>query len=238
MQPDPAAPRFVRHEFDPAEWLPDGPADDAWRQLERRVSLWQMRGDQADDRRRVLVRSDPFDEARFGPEHRVRFFQLLQASDRLDWMVTTPRPDRVGPLLREAGADRYPANLMLGVPVETQRDADARVFELLDTPATRRFVWVAPRESINLLGYLEALDWVIAAGPTSGVEALSWLRRLRDDCRLADVAFWFLGWGGPPDPDRTLDGRTWDEIPYWYAAWGPARKPDEDGPRAREELCR
>ena len=236
MQPDPDAPRFVRHEFDPADWLPDGPTDDAWQQLRLRVSLWQLRGEQVHDRRRVLIRSDPFDESKFGPADRARFLELLRASDRLDWVVATPQPDRVDPLLREAGADRFPANLMLGVPLATQREAEARIFGLLGTPATRRFAWVAPREPIDLLEYLEDLDWVIASGPEA--DALPWLRRLRDDCRLADVAFWFLGWGDRPDADRILDGRTWDEAPYWYARWGPACKPGEDLHLTREELWR
>lgn len=43
----------------------------------------------------------------------------------------------------------------------------------------------------------------------------SWLREIRDQCLRAGVPLFFKQWGGRTSTagGRTLDGRTWDEIP-------------------------
>jgi len=42
-----------------------------------------------------------------------------------------------------------------------------------------------------------------------------WARFIRDQCLRANVPFFFKQWGGffRKRNGRTLDGRTWDEIP-------------------------
>jgi protein gp37 len=42
-----------------------------------------------------------------------------------------------------------------------------------------------------------------------------WVTGIRDQCRKAGVAFYFKQWGGvfKKRQGRTLDGRTWDEMP-------------------------
>ena len=42
-----------------------------------------------------------------------------------------------------------------------------------------------------------------------------WVREIRDQCVAAGVAFFFKQWGGrtPRSGGRTLDGRTWDQMP-------------------------
>ena len=42
---------------------------------------------------------------------------------------------------------------------------------------------------------------------------------LRDQCRRAGVAFFFKQWGGvqKSKTGRTLEGRTWDEMPEQHA---------------------
>jgi hypothetical protein len=43
----------------------------------------------------------------------------------------------------------------------------------------------------------------------------SWVTSIRDQCRSANVAFFFKQWGGvfKSRTGRDLDGRTWDEMP-------------------------
>jgi protein gp37 len=42
-----------------------------------------------------------------------------------------------------------------------------------------------------------------------------WVRSIRDQCKAKSVAFHFKQWGGPNKKrsGRTLDGRTWNELP-------------------------
>jgi protein gp37 len=42
-----------------------------------------------------------------------------------------------------------------------------------------------------------------------------WVNDVRDQCRRAGVAFFFKQWGGvkKKKTGRTLEGRTWDEMP-------------------------
>ena len=42
-----------------------------------------------------------------------------------------------------------------------------------------------------------------------------WVREIRDNCVRCDVPFFFKQWGGvfKKKTGRTLDGRTWDQLP-------------------------
>jgi protein gp37 len=45
--------------------------------------------------------------------------------------------------------------------------------------------------------------------------APEWVREIREQCLAAEVPFFFKQWGGrtPKAGGRTLDDRTWDEMP-------------------------
>ena len=121
------------------------------------------------------------------------------------------------------------SNVWLGVSVENQATADARVPLLLETPVAVRFVSCEPLlEPVNLLGpfydYLRgwvaeavpdergdlvpeqcqtaALDWVIVGGE-SGPGArrcdLRWVRNIVRDCRSAHVPVFVKQLGARPD---------------------------------------
>ena len=68
---------------------------------------------------------------------------------------------------------------------------------------------------------LEHIHWVIVGGESGQghrpIEA-KWVRSIREQVRVADIAFFFKQWGGirPKAQGRELDGRTYDEMP---AAW-------------------
>ncbi len=107
-------------------------------------------------------------------------------------------------------------NVWLGVSCENQAMADQRIPHLLKTPAAVRFVSVEPMLGpVDIAQYLinkwkggvlgdEAklmqaqLDWVICGGESGpGARPMhpDWPRALRDQCRAADVPFFFKQWG-------------------------------------------
>ncbi len=125
-------------------------------------------------------------------------------------------------------------NVWLGVSVEDQPTADARIPELLATPSAVRFLSYEPALSgVDLSftcqfeheeneGYgvpaISGLDWVICggeSGPNARPMHPDWARSVRDQCVTAGVSFFFKQWGTKTKrkAGRTLDGRTWDEYP-------------------------
>ena len=111
-------------------------------------------------------------------------------------------------------------NLWLGVTAENQEQADKRIPLLLQIPATVRFVSCEPLlNNINispLLGEMpggqRGLDWVIAGGE-SGNKARpmhpDWVRSIRDQCKTANVPFFFKQWGKwRPEFKSKLNERT------------------------------
>ena len=62
------------------------------------------------------------------------------------------------------------------------------------------------------------IHWVIVggeSGPGARPMAAAWVRKIRAQCREANVAFFFKQWGGVRKSlaGRKLDGRTYDEFP-------------------------
>jgi protein gp37 len=81
-----------------------------------------------------------------------------------------------------------------------------------------RFVSLEPL--LASLGKLDlrGIDWVIVGGESGpGARAVQpdWVTEIRDQCIAGGVAFFFKQWGGvqKSKTGRTLDGRTWDEMP-------------------------
>ena len=110
-----------------------------------------------------------------------------------------------------------PAHIWLGVSVEdgTKR---SRIAHLRDTNATVRFLSIEPL--IGPMGQIDltAINWVIAggeSGPGHRPIKPEWVRSIRDQCLISDVAFFFKQWGGvrPKSGGRTLDGAEWNQYP-------------------------
>ena len=119
----------------------------------------------------------------------------------------------------------WPANVWMGVSVENGRYA-FRIDHLRRTDAPVKFLSLEP-----LLGPLPKLDlrgvhWVIVGGESGpGARPIQeeWVLDIRDQCLAARVPFFFKQWGGlhKKRAGRTLDGRTWNEMPG-LAAQGAA----------------
>ena len=88
-------------------------------------------------------------------------------------------------------------NVWLGCSVENQKWADIRIPALRETPAAVRMLSCEP-----LLGPLSldltGIGWVIAGGESGpGARPMypSWARSLRDQCRMAEIPFFFKQFG-------------------------------------------
>jgi protein gp37 len=162
-------------------------------------------------------------------------FAIMAATPQHTYQVLTKRPGRMASLLRHQSFRNdlrhalrvrgveltWPLpNVWLGTSIENQRWAAIRVPNLLQATAATRFASCEP-----LLGPLDlhrwlgqGLDWVIVGGESGpGWRPVDpdWVCSLRDQCVNAGVAFFFKQWGGrtPKAGGRTLDGRTWDQMP-------------------------
>lgn len=172
-------------------------------------------------------------------------FMRMIASPRHTFMVLTKRPRRMRDWLQANMPINFPCpHIWLGVTVESAKYT-ARVEDLRETLAHVRFLSLEP-----LLGPLpvdlHGIHWVIVGGETGpGARPMhpAWVRDLRDQCRDAQIPFFFKSWGeynyqavqratfadgdvvpGEAEPmswtrvghrlsGRLLDGRAWDEIP-------------------------
>lgn len=118
-------------------------------------------------------------------------------------------------------------SVWLGVSAEDGIYTRERLPLLAETPAVIRFVSAEPLlEDIadDLLWphegrpVLAKMDWVITggeSGPYHRPMHPDWARSVRDACNRLDVPFFFKQWGGRTSKagGRTLDNRTWDDMP-------------------------
>jgi protein gp37 len=141
-------------------------------------------------------------------------FEVMAATPRHTYQILTKRAAR---LAKVAHLFAWPANVWMGVSVEDASQL-VRLDHLRQVPAAVRFVSAEP-----LLGPLTDLDlsgihWVIVggeSGPNARPMSPTWARSVRDLCTDVDVPFFFKQWGGrtPKAGGRSLDGRTWDQMP-------------------------
>jgi protein gp37 len=147
---------------------------------------------------------------------------VAQVMVRADWhvfQVLTKRAARMRDLLRttlrEAGAQPH---IWWGTSVEDRTYGVPRIAELQDSPALVRFLSVEPLlEDLGTLD-LRGISWVIVggeSGPRARPMKREWVVSLLEQCREADVPFFFKQWGGVRKhrTGRELNGRTYDEMP-------------------------
>ena len=141
-------------------------------------------------------------------------FEIMKRSDWHIFQVLTKRSRRLATL---APGLSWAPNIWQGVSVENARYT-RRVQDLKSVPATVRFLSVEPLLGPIPVLPLEGIDWVIVGGESGGRRrpmAAQWACDIRDQCHTAGVSFFFKQWGGrtPKSGGRTLDGRTWDQMP-------------------------
>lgn len=157
--------------------------------------------------------SDMF-HARVPREFILRAFDVMQQAYWHRFQVLTKRSER---LARLSALLPWAANIWMGVSVENDSYTN-RIDHLRDTGAAVKFLSLEP-----LLGPLDNLqldyiDWVIVggeSGPRARPMNADWVKSIRDQCTNRSVPFFFKQWGGVQKKKfgRTLEGRTWDEMP-------------------------
>ena len=141
-------------------------------------------------------------------------FDVMNRASRHTYQVLTKRPGRAVELGRRLA---WTPNIWLGASVESERWLE-RADILRGSSASVKFLSLEP-----LLGPLPGLDlngidWVIVGGESGpGARPMEggWVREIRAKCSDSEVPFFFKQWGGlnKKRKGRTLDGRTWDEMP-------------------------
>ena len=135
------------------------------------------------------------------------------------YQVLTKRSGRMRDLLntklRFAAESRH---IWWGVSIENRKYGLPRVDHLREALASKRFLSVEPLlEDLGQIN-LEDIDWVIVGGESGAGARIvrpSWVRKIRKQCRQANVPFFFKQWGGgrKKEAGRELDGKTYDQIP-------------------------
>jgi len=141
-------------------------------------------------------------------------FDVMVRADWHRFQVLTKRAARLAAM---APVLPWPDNVWMGVTVENS-DCTHRIEKLRHAPAAVRFLSLEP-----LLGSLPGLDltdidWVIVggeSGPGARPMKKAWALEIRDQCRRANVPFFFKQWGGvnKKKAGRVLSGKTWDQMP-------------------------
>jgi protein gp37 len=141
-------------------------------------------------------------------------FDIMRRAHWHQYQVLTKRSERLLELSKEL---TWEPQIWMGVSVENE-DYTVRIHHLRQTGAHVKFLSLEP-----LLGPLRGLDlrgidWAIAGGESGpGARPMDpeWVRDIRDQCVRAGVGFFFKQWGGvnKKKTGRTLDGRTWDQMP-------------------------
>jgi protein gp37 len=150
-----------------------------------------------------------------------RTFEVMGKAHWHVFQVLTKRADRLAELAPQLP---WSPNVWMGVSVENE-DYVWRIELLREVPAAVRFLSVEP-----LLGPiprlpLDGIDWVIVggeSGPGARAAKPEWIREIRDCCLPLGVPFFFKQWGGvhKKRQGRTLDGRTWDDMPSFVPPKG------------------
>jgi protein gp37 len=162
--------------------------------------------------------SDLFHEA-VPDEYIGKVVQVMRLASWHTYQVLTKRSLRMKTLLRSklkfAAAEPH---IWWGVSVENKKQGLPRIEHLRTAPATVRFLSVEPLlESLGKFD-LSGIHWVIVggeSGPGARPMRESWVLEIRDQCRQAEVPFFFKQWGGRQKSraGRELEGRTYDELP-------------------------
>ncbi|AKH37282.1 MULTISPECIES: DUF5131 family protein [Nitrosomonas] len=149
-------------------------------------------------------------------------FEIIRHAKQHTFQILTKRAERMA---RYFDGKEVPLNAWVGVSVEDRKHGVPRVDYLRKIKASIRFLSVEPLlEDIGVIN-LTDIHWVIVggeSGPKARPMKPEWVDAIREQCEVADIAFFFKQWGGwgadgkkraKKQNGRMLNGRTWDEMP-------------------------
>lgn len=143
-----------------------------------------------------------------------KVFDVMKRAYWHRFQILTKRSER---LLELSPQLPWTSNIWMGVSVENE-DYTFRIDHLRKTEAKIKFLslepLLGPLHNLNL----KKIDWVIVggeSGPGARPMLESWVVDIHKQCQKTEVPFFFKQWGGrnKKKTGRTLDGRTWDEMP-------------------------
>ena len=145
--------------------------------------------------------------------------RVMLAANWHNYQVLTKRADRMAELLRgKLRKAAQAAHICWGVSVENRKHGLPRIAKLRGAKPILAFLSVEPLlEDLGKFD-LRGIQWVIVggeSGPGARPMEAEWVRNIRDQCRMAQVPFFFKQWGGTrkKQAGRSLDGKTHDEFP-------------------------
>lgn len=145
-----------------------------------------------------------------------QIFKVIKENPQHVFQVLTKRAD----VLRYYDSEgwlEWPHNLWMGVTVENN-SLIHRIKNLKSTGARVKFLsfepLLGPLQNLNLQG----IDWVIVGGESGRTPRPikeEWVLDIKDQCRKANVAFYFKQWGGTNKKKngRLLNGKRYDSMP-------------------------
>jgi protein gp37 len=198
---------------------------------------WNERAEREGQRARVFCASmadvfellpDSHPDAEAMETARVRLFDLIGATPKLDWLLLTKRPEHVAELvLTDWNIDGFPANVWLGTTVEDQRRAEERIPHLLRVPARVRFLSCEP-----LLGPLELWQYFGSRHSDAHI-AEPFSEAAKASCPRCSLGAWPIHWviaGGesghgarPMHPQWAFSLRDQCQaagVPFHFKQWG------------------
>lgn len=158
----------------------------------------------------------------------VNVARVMRLANWHTYQVLTKRSERMRDLLE--GKLRFvsdQANIWWGVSIENRKHGLPRLEHLREAPARVRFLSIEPLiEDLGTFS-LKGINWVIVggeSGPGARPMAKSWVLLIRNQCKSAQVPFFFKQWGGvrKATTGRTLDGKTYSEFPARNPATVPS----------------
>ena len=144
-----------------------------------------------------------------------------QTPNETKYVLWSKRAARMADFMGRRYPDGVPQHLACGVSVENQKLVDERLPHLLRVKG-HRFVMIEPMLGpIDLAAYPE-VSWVVLGSETGTERArpmdLDWARKVRDWTKGRGLPFFLKQVGSSHKrPERTLDGRTWEEFPVGFA---------------------
>lgn len=141
-------------------------------------------------------------------------FRVMNDNPQHIFQVLTKRAERLYEIHKEL---KWTHNIWMGVSVENNEVID-RISYLRQTKAKVKFLSLEPLLGPLFNLNLKKIDWVIVGGESGHKPrpmSSDWVLDIQEQCKSAEVAFFFKQWGGKNKKasGRLLNGRTYDEMP-------------------------
>jgi protein gp37 len=159
----------------------------------------------------------------------LRVAEVMSLANWHVFQVLTKRSKRMKEML-ETSLNPYAQrrHIWWGVSVENKKHGLPRIDHLRSAPAAIRFLSVEPLiEDLGKIN-IDGISWVIVggeSGPKARPIKQEWVMSVRDQCRAAQVPFFFKQWGGKnkKKAGRMLAGKTYNEFPNFMLGGIPTK---------------